>query len=32
LLGTASVRAATYTWTGAGFFGDQDFLWSDPNN
>ncbi len=24
--------AATYTWTGAGFFGNQDYLWSNPNN
>ncbi|MCW5553994.1 MAG: autotransporter-associated beta strand repeat-containing protein [Verrucomicrobiae bacterium] len=25
-------HAATYTWTGAGFFGNQDYLWSNPNN
>jgi hypothetical protein len=25
-------RAATYTWTGAGFFGEQDYLWSNPFN
>lgn len=32
LLGTASVRSATYTWTGAGFMGTQDYLWSNPYN
>src|SRR5436190_4140570 len=24
--------AASYTWTGAGFMGNQDFLWSNPFN
>lgn len=27
-----SARAATYTWSGAGFMGNQDFLWSNPFN
>lgn len=31
LLLSLSSHAATYTWTGNGFFG-QDFLWSNPNN
>src|SRR5262245_34763577 len=25
-------RAVTYTWTGAGFFGTTNCLWSDLNN
>ena len=29
---SASLPAVTYTWTGAGFFGDQDFLWSNDFN
>ena len=32
LLLTASARAATYTWTGAGFMGSQDYLFSNPYN
>lgn len=32
LAGLPVANAATYTWTGAGFFGTQDFLWSNPNN
>lgn len=32
LAGLPAVNAATYTWTGAGFFGNQDYLWSNPNN
>jgi autotransporter-associated beta strand protein len=31
-MATLAAHAATYTWTGAGFFGDQDFLWSNPFN
>ncbi len=31
-LSTLHLRAATYTWTGAGFFGNKDYLWSNPNN
>lgn len=27
-----SIRGATYTWTGVGFFDNQDFLWSNPAN
>jgi hypothetical protein len=30
-LGTFNLRAATYTWSGAGFFG-QDYLWSNDFN
>ena len=29
---TLNGSAATYTWTGAGFMGNQDFLWSNPFN
>ena len=31
-LAAPPTRAATYTWTGAGFMGNQDFLWSNPFN
>src|SRR5262245_1947133 len=27
-----NLRAATYTWTGAGFNGDTDYKWSNPMN
>ncbi len=29
---TLKICAATYTWTGVGFMGNQDFLWSNPFN
>src|SRR6266498_2449633 len=32
LLAALSSRAATYTWTGTGFMGNQTYLWSDPFN
>jgi autotransporter-associated beta strand protein len=33
LLASCTVASgATYTWTGAGFFGNQDYLWSNPAN
>ncbi len=31
-LSSAHLQSATYTWTGAGFFGSLDYLWSNPNN
>jgi autotransporter-associated beta strand protein len=30
--GALNLCAATYTWTGAGFMGTQDYLWSNPYN
>lgn len=32
LAATLGAQAATYTWTGVGFFGNKDYLWSNPNN
>jgi autotransporter-associated beta strand protein len=29
---STSLTAATYTWTGAGFLGSKDYLWSNPFN
>src|SRR5690349_8518929 len=32
LFAPLQIHAATYTWSGTGFMGNQDFLWSNPFN